>query len=165
MDMRRVLRHLFMPPWRTRVVFPAAALRAIEEAIRASERAHAGEIRFAVESALDPAPLLRGVSARERAVGAFSQLRVWDTAQNNGVLIYLLLADHDVEIVADRGIAARVAAAEWERICRQMEAHFRDGHFEQGAVAGIHAVGALLARHFPSAGGGVNELPDRPHLR
>jgi uncharacterized membrane protein len=164
MKIRRILRHLFTPPWRARRAFPAHALAAIAAAIRESEQRHGGEIRFAVESALDTGPLLRGQSARERAVEVFSQLRVWDTERNNGVLIYLLLADHDVEILADRGIHARVGGPEWERICREMEAHFRDRRFEQGVIAGIRAVGAHLARHFPSDGGGANELPDAPKV-
>jgi len=165
MAMRRILRHLLMHPWRSRRVFSRSALRSIEEAIRVSEQSHSGEIRFAIEAALDLFPLLRGLGARERAVEVFSELRVWDTGQNNGVLIFVLLAEQDVEIVADRGIAARVPAPEWARICREMEAAFRDGRFEEGAVAGIRAVGELLRRYFPSADGGVDELPNRPVVR
>lgn len=162
MNTTRILRHLFTPPWRVRRAFPARSLRAIEAAIRSAERSHSGEIRFAVESALDLGPLWRGQSARSRALAVFSELRVWDTERNNGVLIYLLLADHDVEILADRGVAARVGPAEWERICREMEACFRAGRFEEGVIAGIRAVGSHLARHFHSVGGGDNELPDAP---
>jgi uncharacterized membrane protein len=162
MDVMRVLRHLFLPPWRVRLAFGARALHDIERAIRESERTHAGEIRFAVESALHLFPLLRGQSARERALDVFSQLRVWDTEHNNGVLIYLLLADHDVEIVADRGIHRRVGHADWEHICRKMEAEFRDGRFEAGVLAGIDAVSDHLARHFPQRRDGGNELSDRP---
>jgi uncharacterized membrane protein len=135
-------------------------MQAIERAIRESEKTHRGQIRFAVEAALDTLPLLRGQTARARAVEVFSHLRVWDTEHNNGVLIYLLLADRDVEILADRGIHGRVSAEAWERVCREMEAAFRAGRFEDGALAGIRAVGALLAQHFPGAGG--HELPDRP---
>lgn len=164
MKFGRVLRHLLSPPWVVRRAFPRHAMRAIEAAVRRSEASHQGEIRFAVEAALDAGPLLRGQTARERAVEAFSALRVWDTEGNNGVLIYLLLADHDVEIVADRGIHARVGQGEWERICREMEQAFRGGRFEQGAIVGIEAAGALLARHFPSQGGGPDELPDIPHV-
>ena len=161
MDFERIARHLFFPPWRTGGVFPAAALEAIERAIRASEILHGGEIRFAVEGALDGGPLFRGQSARERAIDVFSLLRIWDTERNNGVLIYLLLADHDVEIVADRGINARVGAQEWEAICRMMEVAFRGSEYEKGVIAGIEAVTGHLARHFPAAGSGRNELPDR----
>jgi uncharacterized membrane protein len=162
MKLQRILRHYFIPPWWVRRVFPAASLNSIEAAIRESEKTHGGQIRFAVESALHTGPLLRGQSARVRALEVFSGMRVWDTERNNGVLIYLLLADRDVEIVADRGIHARVGAAEWERICRKMEAHFRAGRFEQGVIGGIRAVSAHLARHYPGDGTRANELPDSP---
>jgi uncharacterized membrane protein len=163
-NLARVLRHLFTPAWRTRHAFPPHALRAIEEAIRASESTHSGEIRFAIEAALNTVPLLRGQTARERAIEVFANLRVWDTEGNNGVLIYVLLAEHDVEIVADRGVNARVAHAEWEAICRRMEVGFHAGQFGAGALAGIGAVGDLLARHYPCRPDGQNELPDKPVL-
>ena len=123
---------------------------------------HRGEIRFAVEDALDGPALLAGQSARERALEVFSQLRVWDTEENNGVLIYLLLADHDIEIVADRGINARVAQDDWEGICRDMEQALRRGEFEKAVVTGIEEASQLLARHFPPRPGDRNELSDRP---
>jgi uncharacterized membrane protein len=150
------------PAWTVRRAFPARSLEAIRDAIAQSEAGHSGEIRFAVEHALDLGDLLRNRSARDRAIDVFSRLRVWDTERNNGVLIYLLLADRDVEIVADRGIHERVEAAGWEAICRQMEAAFGAGRFEAGVLEGIQAIGAHLRRHFPSTGGGENELPDRP---
>jgi uncharacterized membrane protein len=134
----------------------------IETAIRDAERAHAGQIRFAVESALPTSALWRRQSARARALEVFSALRVWDTEHNNGVLIYLLLADRDVEIVADRGIHSKVGAAEWERICRAMEQDFRAGRFEQGVVNGVLAVGTHLTRYFPGDDKDRNELPDKP---
>jgi len=161
-DVTRILRHLLSAPWRVRRVFPAHSLSAIESAIRQCEATHAGEIRFAVENALHPIPLLRNQSARRRAVEVFSQLRVWDTEHNNGVLIYLLLADHDVEIIADRGVHARVGQDEWERICRNMESMFRLGKFESGVIAGIQAISAHLAKHYPAQGENWNELADRP---
>jgi uncharacterized membrane protein len=142
--------------------FPPHTMRAIEAAIKESETTHFGEIRFAVEAALDPMALLQGRSARERALEVFSQLRVWDTERNNGVLIYLLLADRDVEIVADRGIHLDVGPQGWEVICREMEQAFRQGRFEQGVVEGIHAVSRHLVRYYPASGGNVNELPDKP---
>lgn len=162
----RWLRHLLSGPWVLRRSFPPQALAAIEQAVRACEARHAGEIRFAVETALDPVELWRGVQPRQRAEEAFARLRVWDTEHNNGVLIYLLLADHDVEIVADRGVAgARVPPAEWEQCCQVMEQHFRVGRFREGAVAGIEAVADVLARHGPPGPADVgNELPDRPAL-
>ena len=162
MSVLRVIRHLFMPPWRVRVALPARTLHTIEVAIRDAEFTHSGEIRFAVESALPLIPLLRGQTARARALEVFSHLRVWDTEHNNGVLIYLLLADHDVEIVADRGVHARVGGEGWEKICREMEASFRDRNFEQGVLHGIRAVSAHLARHYPVQGKGRNELDNRP---
>lgn len=147
-----------------RRVFPSSALDAIEHAIRKAETLHDGQIRFAVEGALELAPLLSGQSARQRALEVFSSLRVWDTEHNNGVLIYLLLADRDVEIVADRGIHVKLGGEAWEAICRQMEAAFSRGEFEAGVISGIHRVGAHLARHFPAEGEKINEMPDSPVL-
>jgi uncharacterized membrane protein len=119
-------------------------------------------VRFAVEGSLDLFDLLRGMTARERALQVFSQLGVWDTEENNGVLIYLLLADRDFEIVADRGIHRIVGSAGWEPIARRMEAAFRAGDFQRGIIEGIDAVGEVIARHYPRRGGDSNELPDRP---
>ena len=162
MNIKRIAKHLVTTHWQVRQVFPRKTLRAIEQAIKASETAHAGEIRFVVEGALDGAPLWTGQSARERAIDVFSLLRLWDTAHNNGLLIYLLLADRDVEIVADRGIHAQVGSREWEEICRGMEAAFRQANYESGAIGGIQAVTRHLVKHYPAPGGGRNELPDHP---
>src|SRR3954454_12348909 len=146
-----------------RRAFPEPAVTAIEKAIKRSETSHAGEIRFAVEAALGTQSLLKGQTGRERAVDVFSHLRVWDTEQNNGVLIYLLLADRNVEIIADRGINARVTNDEWESICRKMESSFAHGQFESGVIAGIEAIGGHLREHFPARNeGSENELPNRP---
>ncbi|HEU4431006.1 MAG TPA: TPM domain-containing protein [Myxococcota bacterium] len=165
MSFARALRHLITPPWIARRRFPERTLDAIEAAIRACEVEHSAEVCFAVEAALDVGELWRGVTARERAIEAFAELRVWDTPANNGVLIFVLLADHDVEIVADRGAAAAIAPEAWEAACRATEEHFRAGRFEEGGVAGVRAVGALLAQHFPPAAADPNELRDRPTLR
>jgi len=162
MSMNRIVKHFMATQWLVTRAFPASALIAIDEAIKASEATHCGEIRFVVEGALDTVPLLRGQTARERAIDVFSQLRIWDTERNNGVLIYLLLADRDVEIVADRGIHEKVGAQEWERICRAMEAAFRRGDFEGGVVRGIQEVTRHLAEHFPPVGDDRNELADKP---
>lgn len=162
MKWRRLLRHLLMPPWRTRRLFGGATLQAIERAVRQSETTHHGQICVAIEAALELKPLLRNISARERALEVFGQLRVWDTEHDNGVLVYVLLADRDVEILADRGIHRRVAPDAWERICKQIEAEYRAGRYETGTVAGIAAIGELLAAHYPGARG--NELPDRPTI-
>lgn len=162
MSFKRIMRHLSMGRAAVRRVFPPRALDAIEHAIRATEARHAGQIRFAVEASLELAPLLAGQTAQQRAIEVFSTLRVWDTEHNNGVLIYLLLADHDVEIIADRGIHVRLGQEVWEAICREMEAAFRAGHFEAGVIAGIDAVGDHLSRHFPAHSGKSNEMPDSP---
>ena len=137
-------------------------MRQIERAIADAEARHSAQIRFAVEHALDLHALLRGESARERAIEVFAALRVWDTEHNNGVLIYLLLADRDVEIVADRGIHKRVSSGAWEEVCREMEAAFRQGRFEAGVLGGIARVSQYLETHFPRQAPGPNELPDRP---
>jgi uncharacterized membrane protein len=162
MGIKRIGRHLLQHRWRERRDFPPKVLAAIEAAIKAGETTHSGQVRFVVEGALDGAPLFRNQSARERALDVFSHLRIWDTARNNGVLVYLLLADRDVEIVADRGIDAHVGTAGWEKICVEMETEFRAGHFERGVVKGIEAVSRQLAAYFPATGPGRNELPDAP---
>jgi uncharacterized membrane protein len=162
MSIKRIGRHLLEHRWRARRIFPRSVLAAIEQAIAAGEATHSGQVRFVVEGALDGAPLFRNQSARERALDIFSQLRIWDTAHNNGVLIYLLLADRDVEIVADRGIDATVGSGGWEQICSAMETDFRAGDFETGVIKGIEAVSKQLAAHFPKHGSGRNELPDTP---
>jgi uncharacterized membrane protein YgcG len=161
-DFARIIRHLATGHLAVKRAFPEAALIAIEKAIQASEMQHEGEIRFAVEPSLGTLSLLKGQTGRERAVEVFSDLRVWDTEQNNGVLIYLLLADRDVEIVADRGISARAGNDEWENICREMEGAFGQGQFEAGVIAGIGAIGHHLRKHFPAGDGRENELPDSP---
>jgi uncharacterized membrane protein len=162
MSIARIGRHLIHHRWKQRRLFPPKVLARIEQAIKAGEAAHSGQVRFVVEGALDGAPLFRDQPARARALDIFSQLRVWDTEHNNGVLIYLLLADRDVEIVADRGIDARVGAAGWEKVCVAMEKDFRAGLFEHGVIEGIQEVSRLLAQHFPKRPGGRNELPDAP---
>lgn len=164
MKARRLLRHLFATRWNTRRRFPAAVLREIEAAIRQVESQHAGEIRFVVETALDLPELWRDLAPRRRATQVFGQLGVWDTAHNNGVLIYILLADHVVEIVADRGLSALIPQPEWDGICREMQRHFAAGRFAEGSVGAIHAVSRLLARHFPAARQDADELPNQPVL-
>jgi len=162
MNIKRIANHLLMTHWQVNRAFARQTLTAIERAIKASETAHVGEIRFVVEGALDGAPLFKGQSARERAIDVFSQLRIWDTEHNNGLLIYLLLADRAVEIVADRGIHAKVGSREWEKICHKMETAFKQANYEGGVVSGIHEVTQHLMKHFPASGTGRNELPDKP---
>jgi len=162
MNIQRITKHLLLTHWQVNRVFPGRTLITIEQAIKASETAHTGEIRFVVEGALDGTPLFKGQSARARAIDVFSQLRIWDTEHNNGVLIYLLLADRDVEIVADRGIHSKVGPEEWESICRRMEMAFKQANFEGGVVGGIQAVTQHLIKHFPASGANQNELSDKP---
>jgi uncharacterized membrane protein len=157
----RFLRHLLSTPLRLCSAFPAASLERIEREIAQAERENHAEIRFAVEGALDILPLLRGQSARERAIEVFSDLRVWDTEGNNGVLIYLLLADRDVEIVADRGVSR---IDDWGRICREMEARLARGRYEEAVVEGIRSIAAVLARGAPAREAPRERMPDRPVL-
>ena len=164
MKLERLLRHLLTTRFSTRRHFPPAVRQAIEQAIGDCEARHAGEIRFVVETAFDLPELWHDVAPRQRALQLFGQLGVWDTAHNNGVLIYVLMADRVVEIIADRGIAARVPQAEWAAVCRQMEHHYREGRFREGTIVGILGVGALLGRHFPGKTPGGQELPAQPVL-
>jgi uncharacterized membrane protein len=156
----RLLKHLFMPDWMAHRAYPKVILEKIEQAIRDSEQLHRGELRFAVEAGL-PLHYLRK-PVRVRAEDVFAQMRVWDTEENSGVLLYLQLVDRDIEIVADRGIGRKVAQPQWEAICRAMEEHFRAGRFEQGALEGIRRITTVLAEHFPPRRGNVDELSDKP---
>ena len=164
MNLRRTVSHLLFTDWQVRRAFSRECLEAIQVAIHASESLHDGEIRFAVEGGLDGKRLLSNQSPRERAVEVFSQLGVWDTERNNGVLIYVLLADHAVEIVADRGIHARAGTETWQAICIAMQAEFSKLAYQRGALAGIAAVAEALGAHFPPSGAYGNELPDAPVL-
>jgi hypothetical protein len=162
MSWKRFVRHMGTPRWRLKQWFGTSTLEAIEATIRESERTHRGELRFAIETALDVMPLLRGMTSRQRAIEVFGRLDVWDTEENSGVLIYLLLADHSVEIVADRGYVGKVDNEQWAEICREMEREFTDDRFEEGSLAGICAVGSIVAQHFPVGEVNPDELPDRP---
>jgi uncharacterized membrane protein len=164
MEAARVLRHLFATRWGTRRRFTPAVLARIERALAQVESRHAGELRFAIETAFDLPDLWYGVTPRQRALQVFGHLGVWDTEGNNGVLVYVLMADRDVEIIADRAIAARVPQAGWDAVCREMEGHFRAGRFAEGSEAGIAAIGRLLAGHFPGGAGDRDEQPDRAVL-
>jgi uncharacterized membrane protein YgcG len=164
MKVGRLIRHLCTTRWSTRARFSQPVLDAIAQAISECEDRHGGEIRFIVETAFDLPELWRDMPPRQRALQLFGQFGVWDTAHNNGVLVYVLMADRDVEIVADRGIAQHVSQAEWQAVCRQMEAHFRAGRFREASVLGILGVGALLGKHFPGRRASDNELPNQPVL-
>ncbi len=161
-NIKRWFRHAFMPPWRWRVLFPKVVLANIEKAVKHSEHQHGGELRFAVENTLALGKVWCGVSARQRALEVFSDLRVWDTEENSGVLIYLLLADREVHIVADRGITKRVAQAEWDAIAEIMQQAFKRGDFLRGSLHGIERITMLLATHFPSGEDDRNELSNKP---
>ncbi len=164
MDIKRIFRHIFTSHWQVKRAFPHAGLNSIEHAIQASEQAHTGEIRFVVEAALEGLPLYRGQTSRERAIEVFTQQRIWDTEGNSGLLIYLLMADRAVEIVADRGIHAKVREDEWLKICHQMEDAFKQANYVGGVVGGIDAVTQHLLMHFPAQAQHVNELSDTPVL-
>jgi uncharacterized membrane protein len=159
---KRLARHLLMLPSAVKRYFPVATMHRIEHAIAFSESTHCGEICFVVETNLDALDILKRKSAKKRAVEVFSQFHVWDTAQNNGVLIYLLLADRDFEILADRGVHQHVGNDGWEAICHEMETYFKKGDFETGVLHGIAKIGQHLLTHFPSNAGKLNELPNTP---
>lgn len=162
----RILKHRWIDERDLRRAIPPDAMARLEQRVRDSEHRHSGEIRICIEAGLPLSYLWRGATPRERAIAMFGKLRVWDTELNNGVLIYLLFAEHAVEIVDDRGLDRHVPDVEWQRIVQSMTAEFRAGRFEQGLNVAIDAVDALLVRHFPLAPGQTNpnELPDAPHV-
>jgi uncharacterized membrane protein len=162
--LRRWLQHLTTSHLALRRHFPPATLAAIDAAIAAGEQQHRAEIRCAVETALSAGDLFRGVSSAERAAQVFASLRVWDTAENNGVLLYVLLAERKIEIVADRGFAADVPATAWQEICAEMAATFVAGRYEAGVLGALSRINAVACRHFPARGSDSNELPDRTAL-
>ncbi|MCC9596908.1 MULTISPECIES: TPM domain-containing protein [unclassified Rubrivivax] len=165
MGLGRALRHLFADHGDVRRVLDDAAMARLAERVRASEARHSGEIRLCVEAGLPWGWLQRPV--RERALEVFAELGVWDTEANNGVLIYLLLADHAIELVADRGVMRHAPAGHWDGVVATMREAFRAGRFEDGLAQAVDAVDALLVRHYPLAEGEANpnELPDAPHVR
>jgi uncharacterized membrane protein len=160
----KVLNHLLVPDLVLPRRFPAPVLSEIEAAIKASETRHRAEIRFAIEAALDLRSLWRVRAPRERALEVFAELEVWNTAERNGVLIYALLAERSVDIVADCGFDGRVTTAEWRGVCELIEASFRDACWSRGALAGIDAVSRLLEREFPANGPNADEQVNRPTL-
>lgn len=160
----RLLKHLFPPS--AKRLFPGESLQRIAQAIAESERLHTGEICFAVEPALHPRAVLGGRDARSRAHEVFAQLRVWDTQANNGVLLYLLLADHRIEIVADRGFQGLVRDEQWRGVCQLIEERLRAGEPEAAVLGGVQALSGLVVEHFPRGDGDhdVNELQDLPYV-
>jgi uncharacterized membrane protein len=165
----RFSKHLVSHRWQVKRYFSEEALHNIENAIEASEKKHEGELSFVVEAGLHPYEIIFKKSPRMRAIDLFGHFHIWDTEHNNGVLIYLLLADRDVEIVADRGVDRHVGNANWEVICHEMEVMFRLGEFEAGVLHGIARIGAVLEKHFPLAVGKEakkkrNEISNKPHI-
>lgn len=162
MKLGRLFKHLLTPAWWVRRPFDRATLDEIQAAVQAAEAGHRGELRFVVEGPLPLAVLWRGESTRQRATELFSRLRVWDTEENSGILIYLQLVDRRVEILADRGISARVPQEVWDQICRGMELAFKDGDYRRGALEAVTEAARLLIQCFPLDGEDSNELPNRP---
>ncbi|WP_444718898.1 TPM domain-containing protein [Paucibacter soli] len=164
--LRRLLKHRLWDEADARRVLPEPALQRLRQRVAASEARHGGEIRICVEASLPLTYLWRRASARERALALFGKLRVWDTEDNNGVLIYLLLVERRIEIIADRGLTRRVGPEAWNALLARMRGAFRDGAFEAGLSQAIDAVGEMLALHFPLRAGELNpnELPDEPAL-
>ena len=161
----RIFRHRWLDEADTRRAIPPSLVQSLAARVAASERRHTGEIRIYVEAGLPMSYLWRNATPRERAIAMFGKLGVWDTEQNNGVLIYLLLAEHAIEVVADRGVSRHVSPAQWQAIVRGMGTAFQAGHYEAGLRQAVDAVTALLVHHFPSGGGvNPNELPDEPVL-
>ncbi|HWL62733.1 MAG TPA: TPM domain-containing protein [Steroidobacteraceae bacterium] len=162
--MLRLLRHLFTPSWVLKLKYPQPVLEKIAARIGHVEMHHPGELRFVAEHALDLGDLIARVTPRERAIEVFAQLRVWDTERNNGVLIYVLHAEHAMEIVVDRALARVVPQADWDALCRNAETEFRAGRHAEGALVAVDGAARLLEKHFPGAPGDGNELPDQPLL-
>jgi uncharacterized membrane protein len=163
----RILKHRWLDETDAARALGAPALQRLQARVAASEKLHSGEIRISVEAGLPMSYLWQRLRARDRAIMLFGKLRVWDTEHNNGVLIYLLLAEHAIEIVADRGLARQVPQAHWDALVSGMSGDFRAGRFEEGLTQAVDAVGNLLQRHYPLAAGQANpnELPDDVNLR
>ncbi|HSH90663.1 MAG TPA: TPM domain-containing protein [Ramlibacter sp.] len=164
--LRRIMRHRWLDESDTRRIVPPDLLERLAQRVAASEKRHSGEVRIYVEAGLPMSYLLRNATPRQRAIAMFGKLRVWDTEHNNGVLVYLLIAERAIEIVADRGLNDRVPATEWQAIVDRMRNAFRESHYEDGLTHALEEVSALLVQHFPLAAGETNpnELPDEPVL-
>ena len=162
----RILKHRWLDERDSARALPEAALRRIEARVAASETAHSGEIRICVEAGLPLSYLWHDLQARDRAITMFGKLRVWDSEHNNGVLIYLLLAEHAIEIVADRGLNRHVNPQQWQALIEPMREAFRAGRFEAGLTEAVDAIDRLLLAHFAlgEAQANPDELPNRPYL-
>lgn len=162
MSWQRYFKHMKFGQWHTKRAFPNALLNTIEQMINTGETQHGGELRFVVEGSLNFAALREQQTPQQRALEVFSFMRIWDTQERNGVLIYLLLADQAVEILADRGVDAHVGAEGWSAICQQMESYLRTADYKNGVIVGIEAVNHLLSTYYPRSQAQVNELPNTP---
>ena len=164
--LQRLFKHRWLDEWNTRRAIPPATVERLAQYVAESERRHTGEVRIYVEAGLPLSYLWRDATPRDRAIALFGKLRVWDTEQNNGVLIYLLLAEHAIEVVADRGLSRHVTPAQWQEIVAHMRDEFRAGRYEEGLKQAVDEVTALLVKHFPAASDApnANELPDHPVL-
>ena len=158
----RFFRHLFMTSAAARKAFPAQALQAIQATVAAGEKLHRAEVRLIIEPALPLGELLQGTHSRARARELFSLYRVWDTEENCGVLVYINLADHKVEIIADRASGRALTPADWKCVCKTMTDGFAQGVYEQSVLAALEMLNGLLHQHFPGEGDSTNELSDRP---
>ena len=161
---KRILKHRWLDEGDANRAVPVDMVERLMRRVAASERRHSGEIRICVEAGLPVSYLWRNAPARERAITLFGKLRVWDTELNNGVLIYLLLADHAIEIVADRGLNQRVTEAQWKAMVDNLGAAIRAGNYEDGLTQALEEVSAVLVQHFPlmPSDANSNELPNRP---
>jgi len=164
--LKRLWRHRWVDDADLHQVLPASVVLSLAQQVAASEQRHSGEIRIHIEAGLPWRSVWHGATARERAVALFGTLRVWDTEDNNGVLIYLLMADNAIELVADRGLMREVPQVTWEALVTRMGQAFQVGQFEQGLRQAVDEVSALLEQHFPLAPGqhNPNELPDAPGM-
>lgn len=158
----RLLRHLTTTTASGKRAFPAATLKAIEEVIRQGERMHRAEVKLVIEVALGPMDILRKVTARRRARELFSHYRVWDTEGNCGVLVYINLADHKVEIIADRTVDSALMPDEWRSLCRTMTQGFSRGLFHDSILGALVAMNQKLRQNFPDTGERDNQLSDAP---
>lgn len=158
----RLIKHLFTTNRAGKRAFPEKTLQAIEAAIVQGERSHRAEVRVIVEPSLNPQAVLAGMTPRERARELFAQYGVWDTEENCGVLVYINLADHQVEIVADRGVGRVVAAQDWQAVCRTMTQGFARGDYTESTLAALSQLNALLQEHYPDDGSARNQLSNRP---
>lgn len=162
LTVKRIFRHLLTTQRNARRAFPEATLKAIQQRIAEGEVTHRAEVRMIVEAALSLPAVLNGLSSRNRAQELFNHYRIWDTEENVGVLLYVNIADHKVEIVVDRAVGRAIKAADWQTVCKTMTKEFANGAFHDSTLAALEQMNGLLTRHFPDQNGKKNELSDKP---